>query len=194
MKNFMRPAFSMYLSLILCCVAIPQKAVLPPPKPKDAGPSLADTAKFIQAKLNDVGKVNFADYVHNNATNNDWIVQNSSEATNVVADAAACRITYHMKIVINGRTEFDQDASIPLKDVQDLVVKTVEEDLKTIDADLGYTTRSYRADPPVFVLKVRRTEHGSNAFDFTDEDAANRVAKAMVHAVELCGGGNKDPF
>jgi hypothetical protein len=23
---------------------------------------------------------------------------------------------------------------------------------------------------------------------------ANRVAKALVHAVELCGGGNKDPF
>ena len=23
---------------------------------------------------------------------------------------------------------------------------------------------------------------------------ADRVAKAMVHAVELCGGGDKDPF
>jgi hypothetical protein len=26
---------------------------------------------------------------------------------------------------------------------------------------------------------------------FRDEDAANRVAKALVHAVELCGGGSK---
>jgi hypothetical protein len=29
---------------------------------------------------------------------------------------------------------------------------------------------------------------------FGDEDMANRVAKAMNHAAELCGGGNKDPF
>jgi hypothetical protein len=29
---------------------------------------------------------------------------------------------------------------------------------------------------------------------FREEDAAQRMAKAMVHAVELCGGGDKDPF
>jgi hypothetical protein len=30
---------------------------------------------------------------------------------------------------------------------------------------------------------------------FLDEDVANRTAKAMVHAVELCGGGSKpEPF
>ena len=170
------------------------KAVEPPPKPVDEGPSLTDTMKFIQSKLNEVGKVNFGNYVHNNATNNDWIVQNSSEATNVVADPASCRITYHMKILVNEHIEFDKDASIPLKEVQDLTVKAVEEDIKMIDAGLGYTTRSYRADPPIFVLTVRRAGNGSNSFDFADEEVAKRVAKALVHAVELCGGGNKDPF
>jgi hypothetical protein len=30
---------------------------------------------------------------------------------------------------------------------------------------------------------------------FRDEDAANRVAKAMIHAIELCGGGSQpEPF
>lgn len=30
---------------------------------------------------------------------------------------------------------------------------------------------------------------------FRDEDTANRVAKALVHAVELCGGGSEhEPF
>jgi hypothetical protein len=171
-----------------------KKSVPPSPKNADKGPSLEATMKFVQTKLNEVGKVNFADYVHNNSTQNDWIVQNSSEATNVVADAASCRITYHMKIVVSEKVAFDEDASIPFKDVQDLTVTTVEDDIKTTDAALGYTTRSYRADPPIFVLKLRRTGTGSNAFDFSDEDLANRVAKAMVHAVELCGGGNKDPF
>ena len=34
-----------------------------------------------------------------------------------------------------------------------------------------------------------------NAFIFRDEETANRVAKAMLHAVELCGGGSQqEPF
>ncbi len=33
------------------------------------------------------------------------------------------------------------------------------------------------------------------AIHFRDEDAANRVAKAMIHAIELCGGGSApEPF
>jgi hypothetical protein len=29
---------------------------------------------------------------------------------------------------------------------------------------------------------------------FRDEELAQRVATAMVHAIELSGGGSKDPF
>ena len=29
---------------------------------------------------------------------------------------------------------------------------------------------------------------------FAEEDMANRIAKAMLHAMELCGAGSKDPF
>jgi hypothetical protein len=54
---------------------------------------------------------------------------------------------------------------------------------------------SYKQDPPLFVLKVRKTDKGTSGFNFFDEQLANRVAKAMVHAVELCGGGRKpEPF
>jgi hypothetical protein len=191
-----RSLTTVFLVALAVSLALAQekKSVPPPPKPADEGPSLEVTVKFIQDKLNEVGRVNFADYVHNNATNNDRIVQNSSEATNVVADKAKCLVTYHMKIVVNEKVAFDEDASIPFKDVQDLTVTTVEDDIKAIDAALGYTTRSYRADPPIFVLKLRRTGAASNAFDFTDKEMANRLAKAMVRAVELCGGGNKEPF
>jgi hypothetical protein len=31
-------------------------------------------------------------------------------------------------------------------------------------------------------------------FYLFDETMANRVAQAMVHAVELCGGGKDEPF
>jgi hypothetical protein len=46
------------------------------------------------------------------------------------------------------------------------------------------------------VLEVRKSEtKGANTLVFFDEQLANRVAKALVHAVELCGGGTKpEPF
>jgi hypothetical protein len=79
---------------------------------------------------------------------------------------------------------------------------------------------TYQDDPPYFELVVhfasgkfvtRHTQtvsgnkHGKTtesddsirefALHFRDEDSANRVAKAMIHAIELCGGGSQpEPF
>jgi hypothetical protein len=75
---------------------------------------------------------------------------------------------------------------------------------------------AYQDDPPYFELVIhlaagksvqrhiqtvpsgrrgRTVESDENiqefALHFRDEDAANRAAKAMVHAVELCGGGSQ---
>jgi hypothetical protein len=37
--------------------------------------------------------------------------------------------------------------------------------------------------------------HGNRkSFYFADPATADRVAKAMLRAVELCGGGSTDPF
>jgi hypothetical protein len=78
----------------------------------------------------------------------------------------------------------------------------------------------YQDDPPYFELvihlaagkTVQRHTHtiiggkhskttevndniGEFALPFRDEETANRVAKAMIHAIELCGGGSKpEPF
>jgi hypothetical protein len=44
-------------------------------------------------------------------------------------------------------------------------------------------------------LGLQDRDYGSMNWFFVDEDVANRVAKAMLHAVELCGGGAKpEPF
>lgn len=51
-----------------------------------------------------------------------------------------------------------------------------------------------RATDPKGVITERDYPSQKEAyFYFREEDAAQRMAKAMVHAVELCGGG-KDPF
>jgi hypothetical protein len=172
-----------------------KKSVPPPPKPADEGPSLEVTMKFIQDKLNDVGAVNYATYTHDNAVGNDWTNQFRVEATKVVADANSCRISYHWKASLDGKAGQDSDGWFLLKSVADVAVMPMEQDLKAQATAQGHPTWNSRIEPPVFVLKVHRADKGGNVFDFFDEQMANRVAKAMVHAVELCGGGSKpEPF
>lgn len=49
-------------------------------------------------------------------------------------------------------------------------------------------------NPPLTVLLARKASGPRGEFEFMDAGLADRVAKAMTHAVELCGGGNKEPF
>jgi hypothetical protein len=179
-----------------------KKSVPPPPKPKDQGPSLEVTMKFIQDKVNAVGPVNYAAYYHDNAVGAgepgaDWTSQFANEASNMVADAGACRISYHWRTGTGyGEVASDLDTGFLLKDVQDIAVMPMEQLHKEVDTAAGHPSWSSRIDPPVFALKVRITDTlGFKNVDFFDEQLANRVAKALVHAVELCGGGSKpEPF
>jgi hypothetical protein len=46
-----------------------------------------------------------------------------------------------------------------------------------------------------FVLKITSSGVESKQLYFSDEELANRVAKAIVHAAELCGvGADQEPF
>jgi hypothetical protein len=56
------------------------------------------------------------------------------------------------------------------------------------DAAAGHTTWDARVDPAIFDLVVKGQGNTEYYFFFTSEDTANRAAKAMGHAVELCGG------
>jgi hypothetical protein len=51
-----------------------------------------------------------------------------------------------------------------------------------------------RQDPPYFTVTAKLKDNSETPLFFSSEEIANRIAKAMVHAVELCGGGNKEPF
>src|SRR5271170_2470970 len=61
-----------------------RKDVPPPPKREDNGPSLTVTMTFIQDKLNDVGPVNFAFYVHDDSSGKDSLTQLKVGSTKVV--------------------------------------------------------------------------------------------------------------
>ena len=95
---------------------------------------------------------------------------------------------------MNGSSADNKDYDLDLKDVRTIVVMPQEQNQKQIDARSGHSAWSSRIEPNIFTLIVRRAKGIDNVFLFSDEEMAGRVAKAMLHAVELCGGGNKEPF
>lgn len=173
-----------------------EKTVPPPPKLAGEGPSLEVTMRFIQDKLSDVGPVNFAVYGHDDAGGGDSTMQQKIEVTKVFAAPGACLIKYHWNWEKEGKVVDDHDGGFFLKTVRNIAVTPIDQYQKKFVAAAGHPSWSYRDDPPVFVLEVRKSEtKGANTLVFFDEQLANRVAKALVHAVELCGGGTKpEPF
>ncbi|MGA7156572.1 MAG: hypothetical protein WBY53_06985 [Acidobacteriaceae bacterium] len=186
--------------------------VTPPPKPTGSasasGPSLAVTMQFIQDKLSRVGVINYIDHYHDNSSGEDWQWQHSSLADGFVADPAACSISYHFKEAQNGQVLtdgykgpliLDADESYKLRTVSLVTVQGYDAFMKTRNSEAGHPSWDHKADPPLVVLEIHTPDSQRSSLDssfifFYDQDTADRVAKAMVHAVELCGGGNKDPF
>jgi hypothetical protein len=97
----------------------------------------------------------------------------------------------------NGKAAYkDEDDAFSLRDVQEIVVKPFEQHgterlAKNGSPNVVVTSTS----PPITALVARLPRREENVFLFTDADLADRVAKAMLHAVELCGGGKApEPF
>jgi tetratricopeptide (TPR) repeat protein len=161
-------------------VAVPHSA-----QTADVGPTLPDTMQFIQSKLNGIGQVDYVASGQESGSN--WSHHFKVQASKIVADPSGCQVSYHLTIQRDGsgqRVSLDNDYLFFLRNVESIVVMPVEQ---------GYY--SAKVDPQVFVLKVNKTDKDRNEFFFLDDQLANRVGKAMVHAVELCGGGSKsEPF
>jgi hypothetical protein len=185
---------ALLIALLLTAAAVAQKKVPPPGKPADSGPSLVVTTKFIQDKLNDQGTFNHLLYVHDDVAGSDWVLRRTLSASNVIVDPGACSITYHWKTTQNGSQVSDSNLSFSLQAVQTISVLTTEQEVKLVDTDAGVLGHNYRSDPSFFMLRVARSHTLINTFPVHDEDTANRLAKALTHAVELCGGGQNEPF
>jgi hypothetical protein len=105
----------------------------------------------------------------------------------------------------------------PFKDADTLVVESAQDAWNRGLAEAARPEVTVTFTPAVYSLTLRATKNvfvhevftkgkvppynkddmtgKKNTFMFRDEETANRVAKAMQHAVELCGGGNKpEPF
>jgi hypothetical protein len=194
---FMRRCLAIVLfSLLSCVVAIPQSApVAPPPKPADGGPTLEVTMRFVEDKLNEVGPISYSATWQNQTNNTSGGNQFTVAATAVEADAGGCKIAYHWRSVRDGQTTRDSDYWFGLNAVREVVVRSGDEHLKKVNEDAGQPQVVAHVEPPHWVVVLRRGGRSENVFVFKDEVMANRVARALLHAVDLCGGGKKDePF
>jgi hypothetical protein len=187
------------LAVILAgATALAQQTVPPPPQPaadKSAGPSLEVTMKFIQEKLGEIGTVNYAAYFHDASDNSDWVQKMSATYSNVVANPGACTLSYHRLILNNGQTSYNDNIFVVMHDVQSITVLPDELDWQKYLARTGETTRAVKDVPDIYVLNIKLPKGVEYPIRFYEQEMANRVAKAMIHAVELCGAGSApEPF
>jgi hypothetical protein len=180
--------------------------------PAANSPTLADTMKFIQDKLNDNNKTSWIDYAKpTRGAGSGWIDTVTHEFSSVVADTGQCHISYHIFTKHsepyrwlatsdgrnnNGKNNKGEDISFSLRSVQEIVVKPWEQYETEWLAKNGHPDATVISSAPATTALVVRQPHGvENVFTFDDAALADRVAKAMVHSVGLCGGGkSEEPF
>jgi hypothetical protein len=159
-----------------------------PPLRGDAA-TLNDTMKFLNDKL--PSKVNYTMSSHNTITGTDSaVVKKSYEVSYITTNAYGCSIRYNRQV--DGQPL--QNGSLPLKQVQDVVLQPMDQVTQRAVAQAGHPEVNISISPAIFqvVAKIDST-HGLLIM-YYDETLADRVSKALQHAVDLCGGGNKDPF
>jgi hypothetical protein len=197
-ENMMR-IVTVFLTLALnASLALAQQAVPPPPQPvpdKPAGPSLEVTMKFIQDKLSEIGTVNFAGYVHDSSNNSDGVQKFSATVSNVAANPDACSLSYHRLVFNNGSREHNENVFINLREVRNVSVLPDEQDWQMYLVRTGDSTKTVKDVPEIIALVIKLNNGKDPTIRFYEQEMADRVAKALVHAVELCGGGPKpEPF
>jgi hypothetical protein len=165
----------------------------PQPQPPADAPSLKDTMKFIQAKL--PGRVNYVVYSHDNIAGTDGPpLKRTLVVSNVSADANRCSISFNM-LFDNGKPNglIEKDREISLKQVKQVTTGQMDQVIQQANAKSDHPEQSVQIDPPIFLVMVKSEPNGM-MFNFYDENMSQRVANALQHAVDLCGGGIQEPF
>jgi hypothetical protein len=156
--------------------------------------SLADTMKFIQEQL--PGTANYMLYGHNSITGTDDSPAKASfTLTLVSADASRCSISFHSSFDRQGnKSILEKDGEILLKQVQEISLAQLETVLQQSTAKAGHPEKSFKVDPAMALVVVKSAPDQVMRFNFYDESLAERVSRALKHAVSLCGGGKPETF
>jgi hypothetical protein len=157
------------------------------PSPAVTGPKLDQTLQFIADTINELGTVSYV-----------WTPLDGSAPEEVGHtygqahfDSAQCTVGYADATKLGNQMPAIV-INIPLRQAKDIVVLPMEQ----------YVNSTTSVSPQgIMVLRVRILHPDPNKqlrylseLVVSDADLADRLAKAFTHAIELCGGGSKDPF
>jgi hypothetical protein len=178
-------------------------------------PSLAETANFIQDKLNAIGPIAYVLLWNNVADSSSGADNWRSEITGVVADANHCSLAYHWILQWKNVKPIEEDVVIPFSDIHSITVEPLFKDVTEINARSGHPEAIATAsNPPLSALLLLSSHvdpltvhkggkgrsgyeqvnlfHTAEPFLFSDPNLAVRVGKAISHASQLCGGANTE--
>lgn len=200
---------------LICAQACLAQNVPPPPKP-DTGPSLEVTMKFIQDKLQDQDPIT---YIEKTETEGDSDSGNSYQILQAHTDAATCTLTLQTESITEWTGALNQVGGgvtyrkyrmkwqffykVPFSKIEKLDVKDANSGDNPLVPKYSILTL-YAANHAILMDRTcvegcddsipQHLQANGAALWLISENTANRLAKAMLHAVELCGGGNHDPF
>jgi hypothetical protein len=176
-------------ALFLASLAIAQTTVTPPPRPK-GGPTLAATMQFIEADIATHGTVVFYAMYDDADAGTEKTVVYQNELSDVAADPGQCRIYFHYKMTQADGTIKSGDSWFPLRDVQRITVRSYEDYRNDDFARTGHSNLSIRATAPAMTIVQVYRPNAQKFFLFENAEIADRVARNLNRAIELCGGGN----
>jgi hypothetical protein len=183
-----------------------QQAVPPPPKPVDAqpqavntGPSLADTMKYIEDKLNNNPPVSYTAYPTDGSPS--FEMDGSNLKKHYTADASACSLIAEgqseiltVRTVVPLRSASKIDSSLHYRyepDPSQLLVMMRTASVKVTSTHPDFDFKVDKKHPVAPMVTETTPLRKGWLVEFDDADAADRTAKALMHAVELCGGAQK---
>jgi hypothetical protein len=151
--------------------------------------NLKDTMKEIEDGLNNVGPVSYVLKYHNDATGEDRPLSYKVEISKVSADPNTCFLIYEQRTYQNDR-HLDTDSVVSLRGVKRIVVSTMEQEVENSGILADHPGLRVQSTPEVFVVEPIQPDSNERSMFFFLKDAqANKMAKALIHAAELCGGG-----
>jgi len=157
-------------------------------------PSLAVTLAFIRDKVAQQGQMAYASSTHDPEKDQTWGNQFTVEASGVTSDKTECTVGFHWHSTVDGKQAQDLDATIPFKIVTSVALSSMDDDVARLNAKDGHAAWVSQMRPAVWVLLIQKSDGHTNTLDFRDRDMAERVAKAIRHAADLCGGTKSMPF
>jgi hypothetical protein len=196
----MRPSV---LPLLLICFCLTLNAQTQAPAQTDPSPSLQDTIKWIEDKVQTSGGYQY----HLEMLWRNGQVTNSYgtyKYDSIGFDSSVCSVAVRSSL---GRYPFTYSIFLPRirpgsittgqRETHKFPVGEASSIIYTYTPEKHYviTAEPLENDVPVMDNKTWETDGGIALFTFTELSTANRVATALNHAVELCKANAKpEPF